>query len=101
VLRDIVEPNATINPDGIGYVVTLKNGERIVGTRLGESPLQLRIAQIGGALARLDKPDIVSIEPLPVSLMPPGLEKNLTPAELRDLMTFLLTAPVEEMKPLP
>jgi hypothetical protein len=26
VLRDIVEPSATIHPDGVGYTVTLKDG---------------------------------------------------------------------------
>ena len=31
VLRDIREPNATINPDYVSYNVTLKNGERLTG----------------------------------------------------------------------
>lgn len=93
VLADIADPNASINPDGVGYVVTLKDGTTTVGTRLAESALELQIAQPGGAVAKLKKPDIAKTEPMTVSLMPPGLEKNLTPAELRDLMTFLLTNP--------
>lgn len=93
VLRDIVEPNATINPDGIGYVVTLKDGTSVTGTRVGESAFDLQFAQVGGAVAKLKKSDIAKTEPMTVSLMPTGLDKALTADELRDLMTYLLTSP--------
>ncbi len=99
VLKDITDPNATINPDGVGYVVTLKNGSATVGTRIGESAYELQIAQVGGAVAKLKKSDIAKTEPMTVSLMPPGLEKNLSATELRDLMTFLLTTPVTTAAP--
>ena len=91
VLNDIADPGATINPDGGGYVVTLKNGDLINGTRLAETDKELQIAQAGGAVAKIRKSDIVRAEPMTTSLMPAGFDKSLTPAELRDLMTFLLT----------
>ena len=90
VLRDITDPSAAINPDAAGYTVTLKDGSGVVGTRLAETADELQIAQPGGAIARLRKSEITKIEPLPISLMPAGLEKALTPGELRDLMTYLL-----------
>ncbi len=90
VLKDIADPNATINPDAVGYTVTLKDGNAVVGTRLGESESELQIAQPGGAVAKLRKDDIAKIEPMSVSLMPAGLDKALTAEELRDLMTYLL-----------
>ena len=93
VLLDIADPNAAINPDGVGYMVTLKDGTTTVGTRLGESAYELQIAQAGGAVAKLKKTDIAKTEPMAVSLMPAGLEKTLTAPELRDLLTFLLTNP--------
>ena len=92
VLRDIADPNATINPDAVGYVVTMQDGTSIAGTRLGESVLELQIAQVGGAVAKLKKSGIAKTEPMSVSLMPPGLDQTLTSAELRDLMTYLLTS---------
>jgi len=98
VLRDIKEPNAAINPDAVGYVVTLKNGEAITGTRVGETDDSLSLAQPGGQIARSMKRDIAKIEPMKISLMPEGIDKTLTSAELRDLMTYLLT---EELKPKP
>ena len=93
VLRDIVEPNATINPDAVGYLVTLRNGESFTGTRLAETDTELQLAQPGGQVAKLLKSEITQSTPMAVSLMPTGLDKALTPAELRDLMTYLLTEP--------
>lgn len=91
VLRDIVEPSAIINPDAIGYVVTLHDKSAVAGTRLAETDAELQIAQPGGAVAKLAKKDIAKVEPMTVSLMPAGLDKTLSADELRDLMTYLLT----------
>ncbi len=99
VLADIADPNASINPDAVGYVLTLKSGDSVVGTRLGESAYELQIAQPGGAVAKLKKSDIARTEPMAVSLMPPGLDKTLTPEELRNLMAYLLTIPANSAAP--
>jgi putative heme-binding domain-containing protein len=93
VLKDITDPNATINPDAVGYIVTLRDGTAVVGTRLAETEQELQIAQPGGAVAKLKKGAIAKTEPMTVSFMPAGLDKALTTDELRDLMTFLLTEP--------
>ncbi len=90
VLKDIVEPSATINPDAVGYVVTLKDGDQITGTRLGDTSEELQIAQAGGKVVKLAKSSISKTEPMKISLMPTGLDKALTKEELRDLMMFLL-----------
>lgn len=91
VLRDIVDPNAAINPDAVGYVVSMKGGTQFSGTRLGETETELQIAQPGGEVATLKKANITRTVPMSISLMPEGLDKAMTPIELRDLMTFLLT----------
>lgn len=90
VLKDIADPGATINPDAIGYTVTMKDGSAVVGTRLADTAEELQIAQPGGAVAKLRKSDIAKSEAMATSLMPAGLEKTLTADELRDLMTYLL-----------
>ena len=91
VLKNIADPNASINPDAVGYMVMLKDGSAVVGTRLAETDAELQIAQPGGAVARLQKTGIAKTEPMTVSLMPAGLDKVLSKEELRDLMTYLLT----------
>lgn len=90
-LRNIVDPNASINPDAVGYVVKTRDGGSVIGTRLAETEQELHIAQPGGAVAKLKKKDVSGLETMNVSLMPTGLDKALTKEELRDLMTYLLT----------
>ncbi|MBL7698673.1 MAG: HEAT repeat domain-containing protein [Chitinophagaceae bacterium] len=46
-----------------------------------------------GAVTRIDRKEIVSIEPGTLSLMPPGLEKQLTQQELSDLVAYLVSLP--------
>ncbi len=91
LLKNITDPSASINPDAVGYTVTLKDGSAVIGTRLAETEAELQIAQPGGTVAKLRKSDIARTEPMTVSLMPAGIDKTLSAAELRDLMTYLLT----------
>ncbi|MFO1021246.1 MAG: c-type cytochrome [Planctomycetales bacterium] len=95
VLRDIIDPNATINPDAIGYTAVLKNGKVLSGVRSGETSDELHLTTSGGATALLRKSDIEEIIPLRQSLMPEGIVKSLSSQELRDLMTYLLTEPAD------
>ncbi|MBP7948531.1 MAG: c-type cytochrome [Verrucomicrobiales bacterium] len=96
VLADIVKPSAAINPDAAAYTVHLKDGTTVTGTRVQDASGELHIAQPGGVVAKLQKSEILQAEPLPVSLMPPGLDKILTVEELRDLMTYLLSENPEQ-----
>ncbi len=91
VLRDVVDPNAAINPDAIGYIVRLNNGTIITGVRFGESSDMLSIAQAGGKVVKVVKAEIEEIKTMTTSLMPTGLEKTLARDELRDLMMYLLS----------
>lgn len=93
VLRDINDPSATINPDAVAYQVTLKGGGSVVGTRVGETATELKLAAPGGHVSVVRKSEIVKNTALPVSLMPPGLLSLLSEEERKDLMTFLLTTP--------
>ena len=99
VLKDIKDPNAMINPDAVGYIVSLRDGTAAVGTRIADTAEELHIAQPGGAVAKLKKADIVKTEPMTVSLMPAGIDPMLTAEELRDLMTYLLKEAPQPSKP--
>lgn len=91
VLRDITDPSATLNPDAIAYLVTLHDGRSFTGVRSAESDTELHLGLPGGTVEKLKKEDIKKAEPLKTSLMPQGLDKLLSPEEIRDLMTYLLS----------
>jgi putative heme-binding domain-containing protein len=95
VLRDIRQPSAAINPDHIAYAIELTNGETINGVLQGDDREKIIVGLVTGEPAAIDKKQVVSINPSPISLMPEGLDRALNEQQLKDLLTFLLTAPLE------
>jgi len=92
-MKDIVQPSAAINPDRIGYVVTLKDGSAASGIVLEDTAQALVLGQVSGENLTIPKGTIAGMKASAVSLMPEGLLQALTPNQIRDLMTFLLTEP--------
>jgi len=95
VLHDITKPSATINPDVTGSLVKFRDGTEASGIiqTLSEDKVVLRLA--GNARFERARNDVSSIEPMRNSLMPEGIEQNLSAAQMEDLLTFLLTNPLE------
>ncbi len=95
VLQDILLPSATINPDVTGSTVTFKDGTEISGLveTLTEETIRLRLP----ANAHLERPrrDVARVEAMRHSLMPDATALNLSPGQMEDLLTFLLTNPLE------
>lgn len=92
VLRDIRQPSFAINPDHLAYSIILKDGRVVSGVvqRDGES---LRVGNAKGELIEIKTADVDEMLPSAASIMPEGLDKQLGPDALRDLLTFLLTPP--------
>ena len=88
ILEAIVFPNATQVPGHEAFQV--KVGEAVyVGIVADETATALTLRGAPGVEVRLERDTIESITPSPISLMPAGLDRNLTPAEFRDLLAFL------------
>ncbi|MEO5960337.1 MAG: c-type cytochrome [Opitutaceae bacterium] len=95
VLKDIVQPSATINPDRIAYIVDLKDGSSASGIVLEDTPANVVLGDIGGGKRTIAKSNLAGMKASAVSLMPEGLWQALNAQQQRDLMTFLLTEPPE------
>lgn len=95
VLRDIREPSAAINPDHPAFNVDLTDGESLTGVVTGESAVELRLADATGKTVVLPRAKVKALRPSNLSLMPEGLLASLNAEQVRDLMTFLLTVPLE------
>jgi len=92
VLRDITEPSFALNPDHLTYVVQLTDGRTLTGV-IHSAGKKLRIGDTRGEVTVVAREDVEQMKPSAVSTMPEGLAKLLGPERMRDLMTFLLTAP--------
>jgi putative heme-binding domain-containing protein len=94
VLQDIREPSAALNPDHIAYDVTMLDGRLFFGVPRDAGNGKLVIGEAGGKETVIARGKIESMIPSRLSLMPEGIDKVLGPANMRDLMTFLLTEPL-------
>src|SRR5205814_2161688 len=80
--------------DHLAYSIQLADGEEITALLQADSGDEIRLASAAGRVA-LPKSRVKSIRLAGVSLMPEGLDKALSGPQLKDLMTFLLTQPLE------
>ena len=92
VLRDITSPSFAINPDHLTYLLELTDGRTLTGA-VRTAGDRVRVDDAKGAVTDVARADVARMAPLSVSTMPEGLPALLGPDRMRDLMTFLLTAP--------
>jgi putative heme-binding domain-containing protein len=95
VLQDIQQPSATINPDHAGSLVNLADGVSLAGLVRTVDATKLALALPAGVHLDFPRAEVAGIEPLKTSLMPNGLTENLDGRQVEDLLTFLLTNPLE------
>jgi putative heme-binding domain-containing protein len=96
VLRDIREPSGALNPDFVASTVAMKDGRVFHGIVRGAGAASDRFIVRGdyeGERAPLKLADVKKVTPSSLSIMPIGIAEGIGEAKLRDLMTFLLTAP--------
>jgi putative heme-binding domain-containing protein len=93
VLRDVRQPGAAINPDFPLYALTLKDGRVLQGIIASSDAQAVRVGEITGLVSSIPTGEIERMQALTTSLMPQGLLDGLTPEQVRDLMTFLLSPP--------
>ena len=70
-------------------VVTTKDGKFINGLIRKDAPDEIVLATGVNQEARIARSDIETILPSKVSVMPSGLDQQLSPGELADLVAFL------------
>lgn len=95
VLRDIKDPNATIHPDYVAFRVRLRDGAELTGFIPSESETSVRIRGVDGKETLVSPAEIREMSVSAVSAMPSGLIDGLGEAQVRDLLTFLVTEPAD------
>ena len=92
VLRDITEPSFAINPEFITFKVVLDDG------RVLEGPIrtidgQAHIGDSKGQVTVFEPEAVDSLKASKLSIMPDQAAKELSPVQMKDLMTYLLKRP--------
>jgi len=91
IIRNILTPNAAIEPGYRIFRVTLKDGSLLDAFFVSEDRNAVVVRQMGAADRRIERKDIASTRFLRQSLMPEGLIDALSDQQRKDLLSYLMS----------
>ena len=89
LLAEVLDPNRIVEPRYSVSTVLMRDGRSLAGIVVSDGGEQVVLMKSGGMEDRLRREEIEEIQSSSQSLMPVGLEKEITPAEMNDLITYL------------
>jgi putative membrane-bound dehydrogenase-like protein len=92
LLIAILDPSREVDPRYLNYIVTTKKGQTITGLIAAETAASLTLRRGDRAEDTILRGQIESIQATAKSVMPEGLEMQLSKQDLADLIAFLQTA---------
>jgi putative heme-binding domain-containing protein len=88
-LMAIIDPNAAVDPKFVSYDIETKDGRSLSGIVKNESASALTLVQSGGVIETVLRSAVKEMRPLRLSLMPEGLEQNLSAQDMADLIAWI------------
>ncbi|MFM8879784.1 MAG: PVC-type heme-binding CxxCH protein [Verrucomicrobiota bacterium] len=89
LLEAIVEPSASLVRSYEPVSVTTRDGEERLGILRRDDARGITLVTGPGSTLQIDRADITAVTPSTVSLMPAGLDEQITRLDLADLLEFL------------
>jgi putative membrane-bound dehydrogenase-like protein len=89
LLTQILDPNRSVESNFRTYTLVTADGQVLTGMLAAESRTALELFNAEGEKKTVLRQDIDELLASGKSLMPEGFEKQVTPAELKDLLEFL------------
>jgi len=89
LLSNVLDPSLVIGASYQARVVLTADGRALTGLLVEDSPQRVVLKTQGGKQEVVARGDVEEVRISPLSLMPEGLETQLSPTELSDLFAFL------------
>ncbi|HQZ64498.1 MAG TPA: c-type cytochrome [Planctomycetaceae bacterium] len=89
LLLDILDPSSTINPKFVTFTVATINGRIASGLLISESATSMTLRREKNETETILRKDIEEFLASSKSLMPEGIEKEISPQQLADLIAYL------------
>lgn len=89
LLTAILDPNQAVEPRYQTYSIETVGGQIFSGMLIEETASNITLADAGGMRLVIARSDIAALQATGRSLMPEGLERDLTPETLADLLALL------------
>lgn len=92
LLANIIDPNAEVRPEYVGYVVETRDDESLLGLVVNETGTSVTLRQAYGKEDVIPRVSITSMKSQGQSIMPEGLEAGLTQQQMADLLEYISAA---------
>lgn len=91
ILLNVLDPSREVNPQYVSYVVATRDGRTLTGMITAETATSLTLKRAENQSDVVLRTDIEALRSTGTSLMPDGLEKELNPQALADVIAYLLS----------
>jgi putative heme-binding domain-containing protein len=92
ILVNVLDPNREVNPQFVNYVVTTDDGRALTGMIASETANSVTLRRAENATDTVERSQIEELRSTGLSIMPEGLEKQIDPGQMADLLAYLLRA---------
>lgn len=92
ILSNLIDPNAEVRPEFVGYIVETRDDETLMGLVVNETATSITVRQAYGRETVVPRANILKMTSQGLSLMPEGLEAGLTVQDMADLLAFIEAA---------
>ncbi len=89
---NILDPNREVNPQFVNYVLVTTDGRSMTGIVASETATSVTLRRAENATDTVSRDRIEELRASGMSIMPEGLEKELSPDAMADLLAYLLNA---------
>ncbi len=90
LLSNVIDPSLVIGPAYQAWTLLTGDGRVLAGLLVENSPQRVTLKLPGGRVESVPRDQVEELIPSELSLMPEGLEKQLSPREMRDLFALLV-----------
>ena len=89
LLYDVLDPNRRVDPQYTEYIVVTTDGRLLNGLMIAESTDSVTLRQPEGREQTIARSDIEELKTTNKSLMPEGIERDVTVEQMADVLEFL------------
>jgi len=92
ILVNVLDPNREVNPQYVNYTAVTHDGRSVTGMVAAETANSVTLKRAEDATDTLERSEIEQLRATGLSIMPEGLEKQIDPTAMADLLAYLMTA---------
>ncbi len=90
ILTNVLDPNAEVNPQYLSYNCNLDDGRQVTGIIQSETATSVTFIRGEGLKDVVSRSNIETLKSTGLSLMPEGLEKDISVEAMADLIAYLM-----------